>query len=201
MIAFIQTFLKEGDVLYDIGANIGAYSLVAAKYFNGKVKVYSFEPSFLNFTQLCKNIFINNCSEMIIPLQIALSDQNTLGFFNYNNLIPGGALHAFGDAKDYKGTFFTPVFRQPVLSYRLDDLIKHFRLPVPNHFKIDVDGIEFDILKGAEETLNNPLVRSIILELEPLSVTEKNIVNFLNEKGFIINSRNMLNCIFRRAYE
>lgn len=209
MIEFIQTFLKKGDVFYDIGANIGAYSLVAAKYFNGDVKVYSFEPSFLNFPQLCKNIIINNCSDRIIPLQIALSDQNVIGFFNYNNLISGGALHAFGEPKNQEGKYFAPVFRQPVLSYRLDDLIKHFRLPVPNHFKIDVDGIEYKILKGAEETFKNHLVRSIYLELEAMSDAEKNIIGFLKEKGFIIHSKskntymdissNMYNCIFQRA--
>jgi len=45
---WIETFFKEGQVLYDIGANIGAYTLVAASFFDGKLRVYAFEPAFQN---------------------------------------------------------------------------------------------------------------------------------------------------------
>jgi hypothetical protein len=71
---WIETFMKEGDVLYDVGANIGAYSLVASKFFYGKVKVYAFEPAFPNFAQLCKNLALNGCQGAVVPLQVALSD-------------------------------------------------------------------------------------------------------------------------------
>jgi FkbM family methyltransferase len=67
---------------------------------------------------------------------------------------------------DYKGDRFDPVFKLRVLAFRLDDLVKHFRIPTPNQLKIDVDGIEIKVLKGAERTLCQPSVKSVILELE-----------------------------------
>jgi FkbM family methyltransferase len=201
---WIETFLKGGDVLFDVGANVGAYSLVAAKFFDNGVKVYAFEPAFLNYTQLCKNVHLNGCQGSVVPLPVALSDKTALGVFNYHNLIPGGALHTFGAAVDHKGEAFEPAFTQHMLSYRLDDLIGQFDIPVPNHIKIDVDGIEMDVLEGARETLSNPALRSVIVELEA-GEGERRITELLTSKGFELHSKysrwtpGMLNCIFSRT--
>ena len=188
-IEWIETFFNEGDTFFDIGANVGAYSLVASKFCHDNIKVYSFEPGFMTFPQLCKNIIANGCVDSIVPLQVALSDKTALDVFNYHNLIPGGAIHALGKPIDYKGDVFEPVFKQPVLSLRIDDLIKHFQIPVPNHMKIDVDGIEFDVLRGADKTLESPLVKSIILELEEGSKEAKTIIDYLAGKGLGFRSK------------
>lgn len=200
---WIETFMKEGDVFFDVGANVGAYSLVAAKFYNDTIKVYSFEPAFPNFAQLCKNIYLNNCQHSVIPLLIALSDKTSVGRFHYQNLIPGGALHTFGEAIDYKGEVFTPVFTQYMMSYRLDDLIDQFGIPKPNHIKIDVDGIERAVLEGAQKVLSNPSLRSLNVELED-GESERQITELLRAKGFKFHSKHerwtpgMLNCIFSR---
>ncbi len=180
-IMWIEKFLKEGDVLWDIGANVGAYSLVAAKNGNGKVKVYSFEPSFLNFHQLCKNIALNNCGDVVTPFNLALSDKTVLEVFNYQNFVHGGALHNLGAAIDFKNEAFNPLFKQNMMSISVDDLIKTFNLSIPNHIKLDVDGIEQKILKGAKNTLNAPQLRSVLMEVgeeDGLSI------NLLMEAGF-----------------
>ena len=143
----------------------------------------------MTFPQLCKNIITNGCQESITPLQIALSDQTALAVFNYNNLIPGGAIHALGKPIDYKGERFEPVAKQPVLSYRIDDLIKHFQIPVPTHIKIDVDGIEFEVLRGAEKTLESPKVKSILVEFEEGSKEASAMMDFLAEKGHRFHSK------------
>ncbi|HKP47724.1 MAG TPA: FkbM family methyltransferase [Pyrinomonadaceae bacterium] len=202
---WIETFIKEGDVLFDIGANVGAYSLVAAKFFNGKVKVYAFEPAIFNFSQLCRNIQLNKSQDTIVPLALALSDETTIGQFNYHNQIPGGSLHTFGKAIDHVGNVFEPEYVQPMLSFRIDDLIEQFKVPVPNHIKIDVDGIELSVLRGADRTLANPVVRSVLVELEQ-GESEQAITAFLQSKGFKLNSKytrltpGMLNCIFLREH-
>ncbi len=202
-VEWVENFLQEGDVLYDIGANVGVYSLVAAKYFAEKVKIYAFEPAFMNFSQLCKNIALNQCQDNIIPLQIALSDKTMLDSFNYSSLTVGGAQNTLGDAIDEKGQAFNPVFKQYTLSYKIDDLIANFGIPVPNHLKIDVDGIEFLVLKGAPETLANESLRSMIIELaEGERATE--VTNFLADKGFKLHSKyprmtpGLFNYIFQR---
>lgn len=202
-VEWIETFLRGGDVLFDVGANVGAYSLVAAKFFDGGVKVYAFEPAFLNYTQLCKNVYLNGCQGSVVPLPVALSDKTALGVFNYHNLIPGGALHTLGAAVDHKGEAFVPAFTQHMLSYRLDDLVGQFDIPVPNHIKIDVDGIEMEVLEGARQTLSNPSLRSVIVELEA-GEGERQITELLTSKGFELHSKHgrwtpgMLNCIFSR---
>lgn len=203
-VEWIETFLKEGDVFYDIGANVGAYSLVAAKFFDDKVRVYAFEPAFLNFTQLCKNIHLNGCGASVTALSVALSAETSLGVFNHHSLVTGGALHTLGDAVDHKGEAFDPVFRQTVMSYRIDDLIEQFGVPAPDHIKIDVDGIEQDVLRGAAKTLASGHVRSVIVELEE-GESERQITEFLAGKGFALLSKHtrwtpgMLNCIFERS--
>ena len=198
-VEWIETLLSEGDVLYDIGANIGAYSLVASKFFAGKVKVYAFEPAFLNFTQLCKNLVLNECQGSIVPLQLALSDQTGLEVFNFRSLVPGSAVHALGEPVDHTGNTFRPAHQQTVLSYRGDDLIDQFQLPVPNHMKIDVDGIEFSILKGLDTTLTNPSLRSIMLELNEGRGLVNEVQDFLHKKGFKVQAKHGANNLFVRS--
>ena len=214
MIEWIETFFADGDVFYDVGANVGAYSIVASKYFNGRVKVYAFEPGFTTFPELCLNIQTNKCWRSIVPLQIALSDKTDIDVLNYENLTPGGALHALGDPLDYKGDEFVPVLQQPVLSFRVDDLVKYFHLPLPTHIKVDVDGTEFKILQGAEETLTNPLVKSVIVEIQEGNEEAGNIMAFLKRKGLNFHSKhryvyggplsrfsNVYNYIFSRTHQ
>lgn len=203
-VEWIETFMTPGDTFYDIGANVGAYSLVAAKFFQGAVKIYAFEPAFLNFTQLCRNLFLNHCQDVVIPLSVALSNNTRIDAFNYHDLVPGGSLHTLGDAIDYKGDRFEPVLKQPVLSYRTDDLIAQFDLPVPTHIRIDVDGIELEVLRGADKTLSNEALRSIVVELE-VGENEAQISEFVFSKGFRLHAKHrrhtpgMINCIFIRS--
>ena len=189
MANWFETFFREGDVFYDIGANVGPYSLVASKMFEGKIKVYAFEPGFQNFSQLSKNVFINNSQESIIPVQIALSDQTGIGIFHYSNLIPGGANHALGEPIDYKGELFETVFKQPIIAFRLDDFITLFNIPTPNHIKIDVDGIEFRILRGAEQTLRRTTIRSLMVEINEANPEATKMIQFLYDQGFAIHSK------------
>lgn len=210
---WIEKVIKPGDVMYDIGANVGVYSLVAAKFFAGRVKIFALEPAFTNFTNLCKNIYINNCQDIIVPLQIALSDETVVKHFNYRTLTPGGSLHSLGEPLDQKGRLFKPIFKHPILCYRLDDLITQFDLPIPNHIKIDVDGNELDILRGARNLLQNKQVQSIIMEVneDGRRGAFEDFINFLQSMGFTLDSKHpysfrgnasqfatSFNCIFKK---
>src|ERR1700687_4158414 len=86
-ISLIETSFRPGDVFYDIGANVGAYSLVASKCYKGAVTCYAFEPAFSNFYQLCRNLILNQCEGGVVPLQIAFSDATSIETFNYTTLI------------------------------------------------------------------------------------------------------------------
>ncbi len=187
-IEWIETIFKKGDVFYDIGANVGAYSLVASKFFNDEIQIYAFEPGFHTFVSLCKNISINEISS-IIPLQIALSDKTSVDTFYYSQLVTGSAMNSVGQPLDCFGKSFIPAFEQPVLTYNLDTLIEIFKLPLPTHIKIDVDGIEFGILKGAQKTLERVELQSILVELEEGTENAQDIIDFIKHLNFKIHSK------------
>lgn len=183
-IDWIRTYFEKGDVFYDIGANVGAYTLVASKTYAGNIKVYSFEPAFQNYMQLCKNLVINNCLDEVIPLQVALSDQTMIGEFNMRSLLSGTAVHHLGRHINLADEQFVPVSVLPVLAYKLDDLVEQFRFAYPNHIKIDVDGTEYDVLRGMEKTLSNRTVRTLMLEVNEGTGQSDAITKFLSSKGF-----------------
>jgi FkbM family methyltransferase len=152
--------LPAGDVLFDIGANVGAYSLIAARRPQGPLKVLAFEPGYANFATLCTNLVLNGAGDEVMPFPVTLGAETRLGSFGYSDVAPGAALHAGGIDADVDA-----VFTQPVLVFRLDDLVEQFGLPSPNHLKIDVDGAEFPVLQGAEGLLRSEYLRSVMLEL------------------------------------
>lgn len=139
-IEWIDSFDEE-DVLWDIGASVGVYSLYAA--IQGH-RVLAFEPSSGNYWILNKNIHLNRLDELIKAYPIALSDETKLGEFNMADQDLGGSLYKFGEHEEERRV----VFRQGMLGYSIDDFIHDYHVLIPNHIKIDVDGIEKNIVKG-----------------------------------------------------
>lgn len=183
-VEWIETFIREGDVVYDIGANIGAYSLVASRFTDGKATVYAFEPGFANYSQLCRNTFLNHCQSSVIPIQIALSDKTGLGVFGYSNLDPGSASHTFDRQAEGNGQLL-----QQVLSYRLDDLVQQFGIKRANHIKIDVDGCELEVLSGGRSVLRSPSLRTLLVEIDEALPGKDEIFQILEDSGFQEHSR------------
>jgi FkbM family methyltransferase len=183
LVAWLETTLRPGQVFYDVGANVGAFSLVAAKYHEGKVKVYAFEPSATTFPILIQNIVRNHCEEMIWPLSMPLAKEATVSMFNYRDLGVGWSTHAFGDAIDYNGSTFKPAFQQLMLSVTVDEMVGRALLPAPHHMKLDVDGLELDILSGAKNVLKGGTVESLFVEISK-RFGETALVVLLEECGF-----------------
>jgi FkbM family methyltransferase len=184
-VAWIERELRPNDVLFDVGANVGAYALVAAMQAGGNARVFAFEPAFATFAALCRNVALNGCEGVIVPLNLALSDETTLGEFAYSQLAPGASLHAYAGHVHPKLGAFRPALRQQVMSYRIDDLVRAWPIPVPALIKVDVDGAELAVLRGAGETLRDPRVRSVLVEIEPESTDGGRIEAFLRERGLV----------------
>ena len=183
-IDWIEREVRPGDVFYDVGANVGAYSLVAWAATGGRAKVYAFEPSYATFPALCTNLRLNGCGDAVQPLPIALSDRTQLLSFNYSSVRVGSAMHSVGEPIDMFGKPFAPEFVQPVLSYRLDDMISSFALAPPTQIKIDVDGAEHLVLAGGARTLERPSLRSLLVEVQLGSSSATQIVDRLSAQGF-----------------
>jgi FkbM family methyltransferase len=185
-IQWIESCIHPGDTVFDIGANVGAYSLVMAKVTGGRAKVFAFEPAFATFSALCSNVILNHCEESIIPLPIALAAHTKFMDFNYSDLRPGRAFHWAGD-DEVKNN---PAYRQCVLGYALDDLVTTFHLPLPTHIKLDVDGTELEVLHGAARTLVHEGIRSLLIEVnEDNRGADRKVIQFVEALGFRLKSR------------
>lgn len=178
---------KENKIFYDIGSNIGLYSIFAAKEKNSLC--YAFEPSILNLEILYKNISVNNLNEKISIIPISLSDNNKLSQFKLSNLDKGGALSAFDVDYDQFGEKFISkdFYLSPGIT--LDECTRVFKLQLPNYIKIDVDGIEHLILRGGIKVIQN--AESVLIETtekfkESFDICQK----ILNQNNFKLVSKN-----------
>jgi FkbM family methyltransferase len=189
-VRWIEEFSLPGDVFYDIGANVGAYSLVAMAATKGRGQVIALEPSFLNYMQLNANVLLNGIAGQVLPICVALSDCNSVARFDFSELVPGAANHTLRGRDESPEGGTGPKWGR-VITYRMDDLVHVLDLPVPNLMKIDVDGGEFQVLKGAERTLEQEQLRSILMEVYLSPGTESNpaIDYLVKTKGFRIAAR------------
>ena len=181
---WIHNSIRDGDVLYDIGANVGAYSLIAAKKPGGRARVFAFEPSYATMATLCANIVLNDVAELVTPVPVALTSDTGLTVFGLRNLEPGAARHVLGAGASANGPV---LYEQPVIAFRLDDLIELLRLPMPAHIKLDVDGAELAVLEGASSTLSSPVLRSMLVEVA--ASASGGVAGILARHGFRLESK------------
>jgi FkbM family methyltransferase len=157
--------VRRGDVLYDIGANVGAFSLIAARHTGAHV--VAFEPGYANFARLCDNIQLNQCAGRIVPLPMALAERAELVGFEYRTREPGQSRHQLTEARWSIEANDGEKYVQPTATVRLDDLVADYDLPVPNHLKVDVDGAELRVLRGGRQLLGRTELRTVLIEAAP----------------------------------
>lgn len=181
---WIRSF-EADEVFWDVGANVGMYSLYAAL---GRHKVVALEPSPWNLEALTKNILQNNFGQLITVVPLAVSNQVTQTNFYVSNKYQtsGGAHHSIGNPIDQFGAQVLDRDALQVVTISIDSLITIFKLPKPNHLKVDIDGLEFEVLQGASETLSS--VRSLLVECFPNHPERENLFVFLEQKGFCLES-------------
>jgi FkbM family methyltransferase len=188
-VRWLETQLRPGDTLYDIGANVGAYSLVAFAITAGQAKVVAFEPGFATFTALCHNIQLNRAADAIVPLPIALSDADGLATFRYSDTDAGAALHSWQEG--VPGEAHAPQLVLPTMTFTLDGRIEALHLPPPTLIKLDVDGPELEVLAGADKALSRPELRGVLVELDDRTPAAAEAVALLEGKGFRVESRHV----------
>jgi FkbM family methyltransferase len=162
-IEWIDSF-ENGDVFWDIGANMGLYSVYASV--GRRIEVVAFEPSASNYLLLNRNIEHNGLSDKVRAYCVALAARTTIDFLNMQSTSFADANSSFAESRDYKDRPVVPSFRQAMIGYTVDEFIERFNPPFPTHIKIDVDGLEGDIIKGAEKTLRDERLKSISIEME-----------------------------------
>ena len=163
--------IEPGEVLWDIGANIGIYTVLAG--IRGLV-VNAFEPSPTNFWLLNQNVSVNELGR-VRCLSLALSDKTGLVPFEVD-LTPAAA------GVNQIATGSSATITQ---AYTIDDLLKSKVVDTPNHLKIDVDGIELEILRNATSVLSGKSVKTVMCEVDESDTTAtREIHSLLESFGF-----------------
>lgn len=180
-IEWIRQF-PPNSVFWDVGANIGTYSIFAG--ING-ARVISIEPSFMNLEILQRNIVLNQLNDKVSMIPIGLGSINHLANFylSKENLTWGGAHNSLGKNIGYDGKALKEPLNITGLCVTMDDLVSVFKIPAPDFLKIDVDGLELDILIGGSELLTK--VQSILIEVDQDFVgQDSQISKLLQSLGF-----------------
>ena len=159
-LAWIDTF-ENSSVFWDVGANIGLYSIYAAQ--KKSCKVVAIEPSIFNLEILAKNIALNKAERLVTIFPIALTNQNSQGLFSMSSDEVGGALSTFGKEYGYDGKKLDFKFQFQGIGMRMDNAVDLWGLDQPDYVKVDVDGIEHLVLEGFGEKLKK--VKSLLIEV------------------------------------
>lgn len=139
---FLRGSLRPGMVFYDCGANIGFYTVVAAKLVGASGRVFAFEPATTTFARLSGNVHSNELANVTL-WRVALGDRSGRAIVyqprgeshGLNTLAPGGEV----------------VGECPLVS--LDSLVSREGIPAPSIIKVDVEGSELPLLRGARTLL------------------------------------------------
>jgi FkbM family methyltransferase len=178
-LAWIDTF-ADGETLYDIGANVGMYTVYAGVMRNAKV--YAFEPEALNYAELNKNIFLNDLHDHVLAYCLALSDVDKADRLLLSDFGLGISYHDFQENSWTEDKAFAEDWvvskdnrrQQGCIGRSVDSLVAE-GLPVPRHIKIDVDGLEHRVIAGMQDVLRHPELKTVLIE-----------INFDNPKNLAI---------------
>jgi FkbM family methyltransferase len=180
-VAWLDEHVHPGDVVYDVGAGVGAYALVAAMH-RGALSV-AFEPGFASFKRLCDNLLLNGCYRSVIPLPIALSDRPGLLQLEYRGEA-GGYGHTLR-AREWRTRrdALEARYTQPVCAELLDHVIERHRLPRPRVMRIAMRRGAVSMIRGAGQVLRDPQLRSVLASVKGDQEVE-DVVRALDDYGF-----------------
>lgn len=178
--------MPEGSVLWDVGANVGLYSIYAAK--RRKCRVWAFEPSVFNLELLARNIFLNDLAQQVCIVPLALSDRLASSHLRMTTTDWGGALSTFDKGFGWDGKAIQQVFEFQTLGLTMNDACERLGIPRPEFLKMDVDGIEHLILSGGADILRT--VKGVLVEVnDDFTDHADQIKHHLTKAGLVLKEK------------
>ena len=213
-----ETINQSKIIFWDIGANMGLYSIYAS-LIHPNIDVISFEPSTSNTRLLSRNISINSLFNRIRIFPLALNDKkNIFSLFNETDFQEGGAISTFDKNINSIGAKLDESLvenKYKLFGTTIDYLIDNELIEAPNYIKIDVDGIEHLILKGASKLMDRDGLKELLIEMNPTNTEQTEFIyrlfkekgfkkiistnaNLTNNKNYILKQNENVNTIFRK---
>ena len=156
-ISLLRQVLRPGDIFWDVGANIGFYTLTASPLVGPEGRVVAFEPASHAWQALIVNLRLNQ-SDNVRPVQIALADESGQAvLYRRADFADGGA--SLIVRADYHGG------SEVVTTMPLDQYLSESGASSPTFMKIDVEGLEGKVLTGAQQILQGKHPPLILIEM------------------------------------
>lgn len=172
--------IQPNEVVLDVGANVGMYTIMAAVSKNARV--YAFEPEASNYFLLNQNIKLNNLSEQVTAWNCGVLDYDGQSILYMSDLTGfGRAIHSVDENVNFDLTPKQTKFKQGINVIKLDTFCKNMNV-VPDHIKIDVDGLEHRILHGNIDSLLK--AKTVIVEIQTTLSEHLKAVEFMLYLGF-----------------
>jgi len=174
----VKKEIKEGDVVLDLGANIGYYTLIFAKLVGPEGRVIAFEPEPDNFSLLEKNVKINGYNNVVLVKKAASDKAGKLKLYLSESNKGDHRIYNSHDGRNFI----------KIDAVRLDDYFKNHKRPI-DFIKIDTQGAEARIIAGARRMLQNNKNIKILTEFWPVGLQRsganpKAYLNLLLKLGF-----------------
>ncbi|WP_016949681.1 FkbM family methyltransferase [Anabaena sp. PCC 7108] len=187
----VTRLVKPGMLVFDIGANIGDYSILLSKIVGFSGKVYSFEPTSTTFNRLQERLIALKINNVYGFKKAFYSDDTQIEFNEFpddfsvwNSIGKPQMLDPQGSGQ------YVPIINTEIVeAIKLDSFCLENSIDHIDYLKIDVEGAESDVLEGARELLKNKSIRYIQFEisqkmLEGLNHTAKSTFDILIENGY-----------------
>ena len=173
-----KSLISKNDIVLDIGANVGLHTLFFSKLVGeGGGRVVAFEPNELNLERLKLNISLNRISNIQIE-SVAVSDE--IGenvFYELSNNSENLGNHSFAYTDTIKKLEKEEeVFKRRVLCTTIDDYCKNNKIS-PNFIKMDIEGFEYNALRGACQSLKSKELKALIIEFNSSRIRSVGLQN------------------------
>jgi FkbM family methyltransferase len=181
---FYDYQVARGDFVIDVGAYVGLYSLLSAKLAGTDGLVVSIEPEFHSFALLTNNLKLNNLNRNTLARNLALSDINGRRDFYVPKIASGSTFHLdhllSQTIRDYAKT--------SVETQTCDRLLETLKIRHVNIMKIDVEGAELSVLRGANDALRNCRVDRLVIEIHKTVNKPQTVTGYLESRGYITDA-------------
>lgn len=185
----IEEFLRPGMVFFDLGANLGQYTLLGAKCVGCTGQVHSFEPSERMYSELTFNVEFNSFQGRCTLNRAAVSDKR--GVARLSKYAPGGEVYGSLGTQHWAQNAEI-VGHEEVQTIRLDDYMKEHEVARIDLMKMDIEGAELLALRGGREVLSRADGPVIVLEVADVNTQgfgyrALEIVHELNQLGYFVH--------------